>query len=222
MLKKILKKENIIPVVVLSVICLAIAGLLSIVNMFTSKEVKKAEMNAIRESLSDIMPGAELGDAYVPDGAPDSVVAVYDDKAGAGYVVLIETEKGYTGKTIAITVGIDRNGRLLGAKITKTEETKGVSKVDEFATALKGLDGNGIASVDLVSGVTYSSRAVRDGVLDALTALGFYTPPAPEPEIPAPFTFKVYSFIGWMIVLLSAGLSAAYIIVKKRRMTNAK
>jgi Na+-translocating ferredoxin:NAD+ oxidoreductase RnfG subunit len=218
MLKRIFKWENIKPVVVLSVICLVVAGLLGAVNMIASKKMKEAEMTAISESLSNIMPGAQLGDAYIPDGAPDTVTAVYEDKGGTGYAVLLETSKGYTGKPIAITVGIGRDGKLLGAKITKTEETKGISDVNAFAEKLSGLSAAEIESVDLVSGVTYSSEAVRSAILDALTALGFYAPSEPAPEAPAPFVFPVYSFIGWMILVLSAGAGVAYIIIRKRRM----
>lgn len=222
MLKKIFKWEHIKPVLVLSVICLVVAGLLGAVNAVASKVIKEAEMKAVNESLADIMPGADLGDADLPSGAPDTVVAVYKDRGGLGYAVLLETSKGYTGKPIAITVGVSKDGKILGAKITKTEETKGVSDVNSFADDLAGLSAEEIASVDLVGGVTYSSRAVKDAVLDALSALGFYTPPEPEPEAPAEFSFKLYSFIGWMIVLLSAGAAAAFIIIKKRRMNNAK
>lgn len=217
MLKKIFKWEYIKPVLVLSVICLVVAGLLGAVNLVTSKVIKDAEMKAVNESLADIMPGADLGDAYIPDGAPDTVVAVYEDRGGLGYAVLLETSKGYTGKPIAITVGVTPDGRILGAKITKTEETKGVSDVNAFAEGLAGLSADEIASVDLVGGVTYSSRAVKDAVLDALGALGFYTPPEPEPEAPVEFSFKLYSFIGWLIVALSAGAAIAYIVIRKRR-----
>lgn len=222
MLKRIFKKENITPVLVLSVICLIVAGLLAAVNMVAQKEIKAAEMAAINESLGDIMPGAELGDAYLPDGAPDSVVAIYKDNGGRGYAVLLETSKGYTGKPIAITLGISEDGKILGTKITKTEETKGVSEVAAFAEKFAGLSSGEVASVELVGGVTYSSRAVRDAVLDALSVLGFYSFPDPVPE-PAPeFTFPVYSFIGWLIVALSIGAAAALVIINKRRMRNEK
>lgn len=222
MLKKILKKEYIVPVAVLTVICLVVAGLLGAVNALTSKVIRDAEMKVVNESLADIMPGADLGDPSVPEGAPDTVVAVYEDRGGLGYAVLLETSKGYTGKPIAITVGVSKDGKILGSKITKTEETKGVSDVAAFAEGLAGLSASELENVDLVGGVTYSSRAVKDAVLDALTALGFYTPPEPEPEAPTEFSFPVYSFIGWIIIALAAGAAVAFVIVRKRRMRNEK
>ena len=221
MLKKILKREYLTPVIVLSVICLVVAGMLGAVNLLTSKVVKDAEREAIRESLSDIMPGAEFGDAYLPDGAPESVVAVYEDKGGSGYAVLIETKKTYTGRPIAITVGVDTEGVILGARITKTSETKGTALVADFASGLRGLTAEQVASVDLVGGVTFSSTGVKEGVLDALVALGFYTrPEAPLPEAPADTGFPVYSFIGWMLIAVSVGATVAYIIFRRRRLVN--
>ena len=49
MLKKIFKWEHIKPVLVLSVICLVVAGLLGAVNLVTSKVIKDAEMKAVNE-----------------------------------------------------------------------------------------------------------------------------------------------------------------------------
>ena len=152
MLKKLLRRENLAPVLALSVICLTVACLLGAVNALTSKVIRDAEMKAVNESLADIMPGADLGEAYIPENSPESVVAVYEDRGGLGYAVLLETSKGYTGKPIAITVGVDKDGQILGAKITKSEETKGVSEVNAFAERLEGLSATDVAEVDLVSG----------------------------------------------------------------------
>ena len=120
MLKKILKKEYIAPVAVLTVICLVVAGLLGAVNALTSKVIRDAEMKAVNESLADIMPGADLGDPSVPEGAPDTVVAVYVDRGGLGYAVLLETSKGYTGKH-----------NLQGAGANFIPKTLDLSVVDE-------------------------------------------------------------------------------------------
>ena len=101
-IKKIFSKSNLAPVIVLSVICLSVALILGLVNMITSPEIERRNAAAVKESLSIVMEDGEFNSK--PDelraDAPETVKAVYTEKNGKGYVVVLSTNKGYTGKEI--------------------------------------------------------------------------------------------------------------------------
>ena len=124
-IKNAFKKENLMPVAVLVSICIIVAALLGAVNMLTSPVIETASAEAIKESLSIVMPDGEFGsesDALRED-APDTVKQVFTEKAGKGTVVVLLTNKGYTGNDIGITVAIDTEGKIIKAVVTKNDES---------------------------------------------------------------------------------------------------
>ncbi len=179
------KKQSLMPAIVLGVICLAVALLISVLNMFTAPTIDGAKKEAISESLRVVMPNGLFGESLPLDGAPETVTGIYKDENGGGHVVTLSTTKGYTGKPIALTVGVDTEGKITGAVITATEETKDTDKVAAFAADFKGMGAADIDGAALVSGATYSSRAVKNALNDALVALGYAEPKAEE-EIQKP------------------------------------
>ncbi len=164
-------KKNVMPVVVLSSIALVVAAVLAVVNMICAPIIEKAENEAVAKSLREVLPWIELSeDPTVPDGAPETVNAVYKDANNKGYVVTLTT-KGYAGD-IDITVGIDENGKVVKALVTKESESHGKPGMDSYTDNFAGLDSDGVLNCELFSGATVTSTAIRGAIYDALVAVG--------------------------------------------------
>ena len=166
-------KKNVMPVVVLTVICIVVAFLLALVNSFTDDVIEKAEQEAIRESLQSVMPADwVVEEVATDDETPESVTKIYKEKNGLGYAVTL-SQQGYASK-IAMTVSIDSEGKVIKAEITSEQETHGQGGFDEFMSSLTGKDYAALGDSSLkVSHATLTSNAIKNGIKDALVATGF-------------------------------------------------
>lgn len=175
--KNIFKKQNVMPVIVLSVICLAVALLVSGINLVTRDFIKREEERRISESLQIVMEGGEFGaPEALPEGAPKTVTAIYKEKNGKGHVVTL-SKQGYA-SIINITVGIDENRKITSAVITSEEESHGKSGIDEYVDSFSGASAgaiDGIVSSEHVSGATRTSEHIGNAIYDAFVALGYAT-----------------------------------------------
>ena len=174
-LKKIFKKQNVMPVAVLSVICLAVAVLISGINLLTRAEIEKKESEKISESLSIVMPGGEFSEAMkLPDDAPSTVKAVYEEKNGMGHVVVLN-KQGYK-SIISLSVGISSDKKIVGAVITSEQESHGKSGIDEYVSGFVGAGAGNIdslVSANHVSGATVTSEKIGEAIYDAFVVLGY-------------------------------------------------
>lgn len=213
-------KKELKPVIVLGVICIVVALLVAGVNSFTGKKIEEDKQTAINNSLKDVMPGGDFENVTSEyDLLGTTVTAVYRDKNGSGHVVTLSTAKGYTGNPILLTVAIadgdDGKGIITGAVVTNNPESKGTEDTNAFFAALEGKNPDETLGVDLITGVTYSSTAVRNAALDAFRVLDYDVPEieaAPRVE-----NFTVWSGVGIAIAVLAIGGAVAYIIVKRRK-----
>ena len=178
--------KNIVkPILVLTLICLAVALLLAVVNYVTAPVIADATAEAERKARSEALPGAtEFTEvdltAYLD--LPATVSACYRDNAGGGYVFLVKTP-GYGGKSNPITmlVGIKPDGKIAGIKITDVSgETAGIGdkvKKNDFTSRFNGIERTEVETVLNVSGATYSSTGVKAGVRDAFVVFDVLTSP---------------------------------------------
>ena len=176
--------KNIVkPILVLTLICLAVALLLAVVNYVTAPVIADATAEAERKARSEALPGATEFTEVPLDGyadLPETVSACYRDNAGGGYVFLVKSA-GYGGKSNPITflVGITPDGKIAGIKITDVSgETAGIGdkvKKNDFTSRFPGVDADGVDAVSNVSGATYSSTGVKKGLTDAFTAFSAVT-----------------------------------------------
>ncbi|MCX7774392.1 MAG: RnfABCDGE type electron transport complex subunit G [Clostridia bacterium] len=183
-------KEIIRPAIVLFLICALITGALAYVNGVTKPIIDESQKQAQRDGLAKVFPGADTFSA--PQTADqlkgkgyqvsDRIVSAYEAQKNAetiGYVIEVSS-RGYGGP-IKMLVGIGMDGKILGALITSSNETPGLgSKAAEPAfmgqylgavsDEFKVVKGKASAEGDIqaVSGATISSRAVTQGVNDAL------------------------------------------------------
>ena len=177
-------KNTVKPILVLTLICLAVALLLAVVNYVASPVIAEATAEAERKARGEALPGAtdfaEVDLAAYPD-LPATVISCYRDSDGGGYVFLVKTP-GYGGKSNPITmlVGIKPDGKIAGIKITDVSgETAGIGdkvKKNDFTKNFTGIDHTEVESVPNVSGATYSSTGVKQGVRDAFTAFAALKP----------------------------------------------
>lgn len=173
-MKSILKKENLKPVIVLSVICLIVAALMGGVNMITDPIIKDREAAAIAESLSSVMPNGDFEEIEKHPDAPKTVDKIYKDKNSGGHVVTL-IKQGYASK-IKLTVGIGADQKITSVVITSEAETHGKAGIDEMVAELSGKGASAVSGVDGVTGATKTSDYIKAAVYDAFVVLGYAAP----------------------------------------------
>ena len=179
-MNKLLNKKYLMPTVVLLIICLVSTVILAALNIITKPMIEAKEREKVAESLRIVMPGGEFGDPEeLGADAPESVVAVYRDVNGKGHVVTLLTQ-GYNGE-IAITVGVDAEGKIIKAVVTKQSESHGKAGMENYTDRFTGCDAEGVEAAELFSGATISSTIIKDTVKDAMKVLG-YADGGEEPE----------------------------------------
>lgn len=173
-----MKKKAIMPVLVLTVICLVVAALLAAVNKLTISTIEENNAEAIKKSLSEVLPGADFG-AEPQDikdelaAKPNSVQAVYKTADGSGFAVIVEARSSYTsGDPLTVTVGISAEGKITGTMITAYSETRDIRQDKTgFLSSFVGQGSDLSGANDAVSGATYTSKAFRSAVQDAFRVL---------------------------------------------------
>ena len=83
------------PAIVLTVICLAAALLLSVVNHFTAPVIAQKEQEKYLATLGVVLPEAKGFEEIELENAPKTVKAVYKETSGKGYALLMQAESGY-------------------------------------------------------------------------------------------------------------------------------
>ncbi len=167
-----MKKEIIVPVLVLFCICLVITAALAVTNQVTAPIIAEAEAAAAQAARLEVMPEATDGfDKLDVSGLPEQVTEVYEAKNGAGYVFMLKT-KGYGG-AMQLICGIDQNGNITACRTLSHSETAGLgSKTAEapFRDQFTG-QGSDLAGVSAITGATISSKAYIEAVDAAFDAL---------------------------------------------------
>ena len=170
-MKNMIKKQNIMPVLVLGVICLVVAVLMGGINMITEDIILEAEKKAIAESLSEVMPGGEFTEVELTEDTPSTVTAIYVDSVSGGHVVTL-AKQGYA-SVIKITVGIGADQKITKMIITSQQETHGKNISSLINAISNGADASGVEAVDNVTGATKTSGYIKSAVYDAFVALGY-------------------------------------------------
>ena len=170
---------------ILCAITLVVALALGAVNAVTAGPIAEQNAQKIKDSLENVMPGAESEQIDVPEVTTETknatsvtILSAYKmtkDGADAGYCV----EVGPTGFGGAVDtmVGIDSDGKVTGISvISASSETPGLgarSTEPEFQAQFAGQVGTEVAvakdggSIDALTGATITSRAVSEGVVAA-------------------------------------------------------
>ena len=159
-------------VAVLTVISMAIALLLSVVNAMTKDVIAANVENEKKEAVLAVFPeGTDMKTVQTEDGG--EIYVVLKDSMILGYCVNA-VESGYGGD-VSMMIGVNSAREICGIQIVSMSETPGVGTKIRGASFLEQFFGVSEpvefgVNADAISGATYSSRAVAAGVNTALAA----------------------------------------------------
>ena len=165
-----MKKDFILPVLVLVAICLVISTALAFINNATEPVIVAAAAARAEAARSEVIPDASGFERLDIDGLPKTVTEVYKASDDLGYIFMLTT-KGYGGE-LKLICGIDNDGKIIACRTLEQTETKGLgSRVAEapFESQFVGVD-ESLDGVSAISGATISSSAYINAVQDAFTA----------------------------------------------------
>ena len=171
-MKNIFTKKNLMPLIVLSSICLIVAALMGGINMLTAPKIAFNEEQKVYDSLRQVLDGT-FETLEIPSSAPSTVTGLFkvSDENGEfkGNVVTVE-QKGYAGK-ILLTIGFDKDGKTTKVVITAQSESHG-KDINPLLDRLSGISSDAVSDVEVVTGATISSGYIKSAVSDAFKAIG--------------------------------------------------
>lgn len=145
------------------------------VHRATDFAAVRADTEAEQELLDQVMPAAAFSSEapYWANGALSIHYAYDEANEHIGYWVEVQAQ-GFSG-SVTMMVGVDMDGKVTGLAITDHKETLSVVEKALSEGNLKRYVGrsgtirdSGYNSVDAVAGATATSRAITDGVNQAL------------------------------------------------------
>jgi len=164
------------PVVVLTVICVVVSGLLGLTNSITAPIIEENARLAADAARIELLPDATDGFELVEGVDMEGVTEVYKALNGVGYTITAYG-KGYGGN-VNFMVAFDNDGKIVNLKVLSHEETAGLgSKIEnpEFLAKFKGTDKDLTSGdIDMIGGATISSNASLDAVNTARKAFNQY------------------------------------------------
>ncbi len=214
-----MRKEKLMPSIVLGVICIVVAGLLALVNTVTGPIIDKMNSDKANAALLEVYPGGsgfeEIDISKYAGKLPESITAAYSEGSG-GYVIQ-STVTGYK-PGMVIMCGIDKDGKIVGADYILSNETLSaeVGLGDRFVG--KGEDE---MSPDIVAGSTakLTTGAYYQAILDAFGAFTVFNGGEVDNRTPeeilqdncnAALGTENKTFTKWIALTLLDGIDAVY------------
>lgn len=180
------KNDFVMPILVLSLICLVITALLALTNSATEPVITQAALERAEAARTEIIPEADGFELMEVEGLPGTVKEVYKTTNDEGYIFMLTT-MGYGGE-MDLILGMNNDGTIIEVNTLKHSETKGMgSKTTEepFRSQFVGKD-KSLEGVDAITGATISSTAYLKAVEDAFEAFDIVTGNAPADADAAP------------------------------------
>lgn len=156
--------------------------LVLVVRLVTAGAILRRTAEARQAVMESVSPPDAVVFSQLPydPAMADDMYAAWQGEALAGYCVEV-TADGFGGP-MKLMVGVSAQGSVTGVAILSHRETPGLGDGVEdasFLDAFLGLSGtvrigSGANAVEAVSGATESSRAVAQGVSQALAAVAAY------------------------------------------------
>lgn len=161
-------KDNIMPSIVLTIICIVSSLLLVFAHELTKENIaeqKQARFSTSVESLFGKTESTLIDNNFGEDSI--QAIAVTPDGKTAIQVVA----DGYSKGGINVLIGIDENGTVSGIEFVSLGETPGLgSKIRDNADFREQFYGTSETDVQLdsISGATFSSKGMKNAVDTAL------------------------------------------------------
>ncbi|MBQ6369671.1 MAG: FMN-binding protein [Parasporobacterium sp.] len=174
-MKSSVKNDFVMPIAVLTIICLVITALLALTNSATEPVIRQSALDRAEAARTEIIPEADGFELVEAEDLPAAVKEVYKTTNDTGYVFMLTT-MGYGGE-MDLILGMDNEGKIIDVKTLKHSETKGMgSKTAEepFRSQFTGKD-EMLEGVSAISGATISSNAYLGAVADAFEAFRIVT-----------------------------------------------
>ncbi|MCL2045848.1 MAG: FMN-binding protein [Oscillospiraceae bacterium] len=165
-----MKDDFVMPILVLSLICLIFTCALAFTNSVTAPIIAQAALERENSARYELIPDA---DSFIPieaEGLPSTIKEVYGTSNNVGYIFIV-TGNGYGGE-MRIICALDPNGTIMRSSVLQSSETKGLgSKVEDasFSDQFIGKSGQ-LEGVVAVSGATLSTNAYVGAIGDVFAA----------------------------------------------------
>ncbi len=161
-------KANIMPPVILTIICLIASVLLVFAHELTKENISRQKALRFSQSVETLFGKTDsvLLDTNFGEDSIEAIAVTPDGKTAIQVVA-----DGYAKGGINILVGIDENGAVSGIEFVSLGETPGlgskVRDIPEFREKFYGSTEPGV-QVDGISGATFSSNGMAAAVDTAL------------------------------------------------------
>ncbi|MCL2856403.1 MAG: FMN-binding protein [Oscillospiraceae bacterium] len=163
-----MKKEFVLPILALSLICLVMAGALAMVNSITYPIIAEGAAQRAEAARREVIPHAE---GFIPvdiESLSTSVLAAYATTNDAGYVFIVSV-RGYGGE-MRIIVGVDEDGAIIRSVVLAHSETVGLGTGIFDVASDRENQGGSLLDVDAISGSTITLHAYQEALGGALEA----------------------------------------------------
>jgi len=167
------KRTYVMPLLVLTLICLVVSSALALMHTVTNPIIVSAAAERAQVAMSHTIPNATGFDAVDVsglEGIPSSIREVYKSSNNVGYI-FIAAVNGFSGD-ITVICGVDNDGKIIATSTLSHTETRGIGTIIEqgsFLDPFSGLDSR-LDGIDTVTGATITTRAFIRAIDDVLTA----------------------------------------------------
>ena len=166
-------KHLIHTVVILLAFALVFAAAMFGLNFITGPIIEENNKGAEFAPLLAVMPDADNFEEITStlSGVPESVIAIYKETSGKGFVVRASASTQYSKEPMEITFGITADGKICGIQLdVYTDSIDFRSKDANYIDSYLEKD-SALADIGTVSGATYSSTAFKNAVSEGFSAL---------------------------------------------------
>ena len=159
-----------VTIAILLVIVAVFGGAMFALNMYTGPIIEANQAGAANDRLNAVMDGGKAYEDITAtlSGVPEGF-KVNKETSGLGFVIEAQATSQYTGGSpMDIVIGVDATGTICGIKLVSHSESLifGATYPDSYV----GKD-SALAGVELYAGSTYSSKAFKGAVEEALGVL---------------------------------------------------
>jgi len=166
-----MKKDFVMPIAVLSMVCIVVTGALAIGHSFTQPIIAAASEERARMAMIEIIPDAAGFETLELHGLPGTINSVHRSTNNVGYIFIVTTP-GFGGG-ITIICGVDPAGRVIRTAVLSHTETPTFAApvfAESHISQFWGQTRYGIEDIAVVSGSTVTSVALRNALRDAFYA----------------------------------------------------
>lgn len=168
-------KETIKLGMILLIITVISAGVLAVSNNLTKDKIAEIEMEGSIVALKQVfgddskfkpLDEGKLSAIIASNSAIIEIFEVYKNDKLNGYALKTKS-KGFGDTDLVILTGFSSDGNITGMRLLEHSETKGIgSKAEEpsFAEKFIGKTVDSEITVDNISGATYTTKGVLEGV----------------------------------------------------------